>query len=83
MHHLIRPVPPGLGCIKMQVCIFLVSLKHPLLKYNLTHHAHAPANLNSKHSKYANVAESSMRALFLYNCTPNIRLNVDASVITI
>ena len=40
------------------------------------HYAHALANLNSEYSKYAKVA----RALFLYNCTPNISRSADASV---
>ena len=37
------------------------------------HYAHAAANLNSGYLRYA-------KALFLYNCTPNISRSADASV---
>ena len=59
-------------CYK-SLCFFSVlSCIHTLC----VHYARAAANLNSGYSKYAKVA----RALFLYNCTPNISRSADASV---
>ena len=54
------------------------NLKNEYVIHTLrVHYAHAAANLNSGYSK---IRESSARALFLYNCTPNISRSADASV---